>query len=93
MLRAYEKLLKDAHPGVVVVAMLKGKMGLLCSEKTRLRAFRAHGIHFKPLYEKPTIDKGTVAKRLERATTNLHRSPTQWNRFIHAVIGNKVFPM
>ena len=32
MLRAYEKLLKDAHPGVVAVAMLKGKMGLLCSE-------------------------------------------------------------
>ena len=93
MLRAYEKLLKDAHPGVVVVAMLKGKMGLLCSEKTILRAFRAHGIHFKPLYEKPTIDKGAVAKRLERATTNLHRSPTQWNSFIHAVIGNQVFPM
>ena len=93
MLRAYEKLLKDAHPGDVVVAMLKGKVGLLCSEKTILRAFGAHGIHFKPLYEKPTIDKGTVAKRLERATTNLHRSPTQWNRFIHAVFDNKVFPM
>ena len=30
---------------------------------------------------------------MERATTNLHRSPTQWNRFIHAVIDNKVFPM
>ena len=64
MLRAYEKLLKDAHPGVVVVAMLKGKIGLLCSGETILRAFWAHGIHFKPLYEKPTIDRGTLAKAI-----------------------------
>ena len=38
-----------------------GKRGLLCSKKTILRAFWARDIHFKSLYEKPTIDKGTMA--------------------------------
>ena len=77
MMCLYEKLLTTMRPGEVTVAILKERMGLTCSEKTISRVFWAHGIHFKPLYEKPTLDKDDKAKRLAWTTANQHRSPTQ----------------
>ena len=93
MQKVYQKLLKESHPYEVTVAMLKGRLGLACSEKTISRAFWDHGIHFKPLYEKPALGRDDIAARLVWATANQHRSPAQWNRYVHAVIDNKVFPV
>ena len=91
--RVYQKLLNEAHPREVTIAMLKEKAGMSCSEKTISRAFWNRGIHFKPLYEKPTLTRDDMAQRLDWAIANQHRSPAQWNQFVHAVIDNKVFPV
>lgn len=93
MLKVYEGMLVESQPGEVTIAMIKERLGLTCSEKTISRAFWARGIRFKPLYEKPVLESADKSERLAWAHDHKHRSPAQWNRFIHAVIDNKVFPV
>ena len=64
-------------------------MKLQCSEKSISRAFWQRGIHFRPLYEKPDLSPADVTERQQWALEHTHRSPGQWNRYVHAFIDNK----
>ena len=66
-------------------------MKLKCSVKTLSRAFWAHGIHFRPLFEKPDLSAADVKARRAWAEEHRHRSHAQWNKYLHAVIDNKTF--
>ena len=88
----YEDLLKKAKSKKEVpVKRLKTVMKLECSERTILNAFHDHGIYFRPLYEKPDLDKSCKSKRMTFGCKNKHRSEKQWSKWPKAVIDNKVF--
>lgn len=89
--KVYQKLLRESQGKEVTAAMVKHKMKLKCSLKTLSRAFWAHGIHFRPLYEKPDLSAADVKARREWAEEHRRRSHAQWNKYLHAVIDNKTF--
>ncbi|CAJ1348781.1 unnamed protein product [Effrenium voratum] len=85
MEKAYQKLLRQAKGKEVTVAVLKKELKLKCSLKTISRAFWAHGVHFRPLYEKPDLSPEDVKERFAWAEAHSHRS------YLHAIIDNKTF--
>lgn len=51
----------------VTINMVKRRARLKCSDRTVSRAFAAHGIRFRPLYEKPGLTEADRRERLEFA--------------------------
>ena len=70
----------------VTVAKIKRRMRLKCCEKTISRALWSHGVHMRPLYEKPTLSDADKACRKAWAEEHQGRSAKQWAKFPHAVI-------
>ncbi len=93
MEKVYHKMLREAPNKEVTPEMVKDRMGLDCCAKTVSRAFWDHGVYFRPLYEKPDLSPEDVKERREWAAAHKHRSAAQWNKYLHAVIDNKVFPV
>ena len=89
--KGYQKMLREVTGKEVTINMLKRKLKLKCSNKSISRAFWQHGIHFRPLYEKPDLSTSDVKARLAWAEAHKHRSSQQWNRYVHAIIDNKTF--
>lgn len=93
ILKAYHKLLREQKGKEVTVNMVRKSLGLKCSAKTLSRAFWKHGVHFRPLYEKPDLLPADVRARKAWAEEHQHRSGQQWTKYVHAVIDNKTFPI
>lgn len=92
MEKVYGRLLKQSKGKTEVTAqMVKEEMGLSCATKTVSRAFWNHGVYFRPQYEKPDLDDADKKERKQWGEANKHRSAVQWNKYLHAVIDNKVF--
>lgn len=90
--KTYEKAIANAGAKHEVTAnMVKRRMRLKCSTKTLRRALWAHGVRFRPLYEKPTLSDGDKRDRLEWAKAHASRSGRQWDKYLHAIIDNKTF--
>ena len=89
--QVHKKMLKELPGQEVTIAMLKKRMGLQCSEKSISRAFWRHGVHVRPLYEKPDLSPEDVRERRAWASKHVHRSPAQWQKYVHAVIDSKTF--
>ena len=93
----YEKLLASSSRSSglreVTVKMVKKAMNLKMGEKTICRAFWAHKVYLRPFYEKPYLSTADVNERRDFGHDQKHRSPAQWNKYLHAVIDNKVFPV
>lgn len=89
--KGYQKMLREAKGREVTVAMVKERLKLQCSTKTLSRAFWQHGVHFRPLYEKPDLSAEDIRQRRAWAERHSHRSGAQWGRYVHAIIDNKTF--
>ena len=81
--KGYKHLLKNARGKEVTVKMVKKELKLKCSVKTLSRAFWAHGVHFRSLYEKPDLSPQDV-----KVTARL--SPNSYLRTICANVDQKV---
>ena len=89
--KGYKRLLKNARGKEVTVKMVKKELKFKCSVKTLSRAFWAHGVHFRSLYEKPDLSPQDVKDRLAWALAHAHRSPAQWGRALVVKLGSFKF--
>eukprot|EP00435_Cladocopium_sp_Y103_P051656 s1435_g16.t1 len=80
--KGYQRLLRKSPGKEVPVKMVKKELKLKCSLKTLSRAFWAHGVHFRPLYEKPDLSPQDIKDRLAWAEAHAHRSAPQWGRVL-----------
>ena len=92
MEKTYAKMLREGRGKTDISPQhIRDRMGLDCAPKTISRAFWDHGVHLRPLCEKPDLDSDDRKARREWAVAHGHRSASQWNRYVHAIIDNKVF--
>ena len=92
MERIYQKLLRESKGRAEVTPqMVKDRMGLTCCTKSISKAFWSHGVYFRPQYEKPDLSDQDRRERKAWGSANKHRSAAQWNKYVHAIIDNKVF--
>jgi hypothetical protein len=73
--------------------MVKKKAGVTCCERTIRQAFKANGMPFRRLREKPLLKPQDVEERLSFATKNAARAKHSWVTYPHAIIDNKRFPL
>ena len=90
--KKYNDLLAKAQAKTDVTAkMVRNAAHLKCSVKAVSRAFWKRGIYFRPLYEKPTLEKEDRQKRRDFADKHQSKTAQAWAKYPHAVIDNKVF--
>ncbi|CAJ1423962.1 unnamed protein product [Effrenium voratum] len=91
MEKAYQKLLRQAKGKEVTVAVLKKELKLKCSLKTISRAFWAHGVHFRPLYEKPDLSPEDV-DQLATWLQGLGAEVKNFKHKVHLLTISRVWP-
>jgi hypothetical protein len=77
----------------VTVAMVRKKAGVTCCERAIRDMFKANGMPFRRLREKPLLKPEDVEQRLQFATKHVARAKGSWVTYPHAIIDNKRFPL